>query len=230
VPGYNLTQFQCDSDNQATDADDVKFFIDKVTGVTDIDGSLIKNSSISIRQNIHVSTDAAVNQEGSGFAELHSANAGSPSNTLRDVTFTPIADSVLPDGSVFKGFDGFFGRGQVDATGGAWDGVVTLAITFEPGSGLAPLDLTFTGDTKHDDIGSIGFDEPLDPGALVASVSMELDSTGAWNEVKQFDFSVSGATQPPVPEPSTWAMMLIGFAGLAYAGYSRSKKRRLAVG
>ncbi|MGB7976410.1 MAG: PEPxxWA-CTERM sorting domain-containing protein, partial [Roseiarcus sp.] len=25
----------------------------------------------------------------------------------------------------------------------------------------------------------------------------------------------------PVPEPSTWAMMLIGFAGLGYAGYSR---------
>jgi PEP-CTERM motif len=27
-----------------------------------------------------------------------------------------------------------------------------------------------------------------------------------------------------VPEPSTWAMMLIGFAGLGYAGYRRSRK------
>ena len=27
-----------------------------------------------------------------------------------------------------------------------------------------------------------------------------------------------------VPEPSTWAMMLLGFAGLGYAGYSRSKR------
>jgi hypothetical protein len=26
-----------------------------------------------------------------------------------------------------------------------------------------------------------------------------------------------------VPEPSTWAMMLIGFAGLALAGYRRAK-------
>jgi hypothetical protein len=24
-----------------------------------------------------------------------------------------------------------------------------------------------------------------------------------------------------VPEPSTWAMMLLGFAGLGYAGYRR---------
>jgi PEP-CTERM motif len=28
-----------------------------------------------------------------------------------------------------------------------------------------------------------------------------------------------------VPEPSTWAMMLLGFAGLGFAGYSRTKAR-----
>jgi PEP-CTERM motif len=28
----------------------------------------------------------------------------------------------------------------------------------------------------------------------------------------------------PVPEPSTWAMMLIGFAGLGYAGHRASRK------
>ena len=26
-----------------------------------------------------------------------------------------------------------------------------------------------------------------------------------------------------VPEPSTWAMMLLGFAGLGFAGYRRAK-------
>lgn len=26
-----------------------------------------------------------------------------------------------------------------------------------------------------------------------------------------------------VPEPSTWAMMLVGFAGLGYAGYRRAR-------
>jgi len=29
----------------------------------------------------------------------------------------------------------------------------------------------------------------------------------------------------PVPEPSTWAMMLLGFAGLGFAGYRGAKKR-----
>jgi hypothetical protein len=31
-----------------------------------------------------------------------------------------------------------------------------------------------------------------------------------------------------VPEPSTWGMMLVGFAGLGYAGYRRAKEPRAA--
>jgi threonine/homoserine/homoserine lactone efflux protein len=31
---------------------------------------------------------------------------------------------------------------------------------------------------------------------------------------------------PTVPEPSTWAMMLLGFAGLGYAGYRRARAAR----
>ena len=31
-----------------------------------------------------------------------------------------------------------------------------------------------------------------------------------------------------VPEPSTWALMLLGFAGLGFVAYTRSKKDRLA--
>jgi hypothetical protein len=33
----------------------------------------------------------------------------------------------------------------------------------------------------------------------------------------------------PTPEPSTWAMMLLGFAGLGYAGWRRSAKARPAI-
>jgi PEP-CTERM motif len=31
-----------------------------------------------------------------------------------------------------------------------------------------------------------------------------------------------------VPEPSTWAMMVIGFAGLGFAGYRRAREPRAA--
>src|SRR3984957_15162086 len=38
-------------------------------------------------------------------------------------------------------------------------------------------------------------------------------------------FSLTGAV---VPEPSTWAMMLLGFAGLGFAGYRQARKARPA--
>jgi PEP-CTERM motif len=41
-------------------------------------------------------------------------------------------------------------------------------------------------------------------------------------EMKQFDLSGTST----VPEPSTWAMMLLGFAGLAYAGFRKTKGAR----
>lgn len=224
-PG-NIVTFQCDSDNQATDADDLKLFLDKATGVTNIDGSLDKNSSALVNQNIHITANAAFNQEANGFAELHSANAGSPSNTLTDVTFTPIVPSTIKGQGAFLGFDGFFGRGSVDPIGAAgWDGDVTLVVDLTNGKSF---DIAFTGDKKTDDSGAMGFDELTEPGAFVKSVSMQLDSTGAWNEVKQFDFSVHGAVST-VPEPSTWAMLLLGFAGLGYVAFRQSKKDRLAA-
>jgi hypothetical protein len=38
----------------------------------------------------------------------------------------------------------------------------------------------------------------------------------------------SGPPVEGVPEPSTWAMMLLGFAGLGYAGFMRASKTTLA--
>jgi hypothetical protein len=37
-----------------------------------------------------------------------------------------------------------------------------------------------------------------------------------------------GTTTPGTPEPSTWAMMLLGFAGLGFAGYRRAREPRAA--
>jgi hypothetical protein len=37
------------------------------------------------------------------------------------------------------------------------------------------------------------------------------------------NIAVNGPAVSPIPEPSTWAMMLLGFAGLGFAGYRRNK-------
>ena len=46
--------------------------------------------------------------------------------------------------------------------------------------------------------------------------SLELDIAGTQG---------GGITVGGVPEPSTWAMMLIGFAGLGFVSYRKSKRR-----
>ena len=53
---------------------------------------------------------------------------------------------------------------------------------------------------------------------LTFGYSLVADGSGGFG----FDFAVGGA----VPESSTWAMMLLGFAGLASAGYRRARAGR----
>jgi hypothetical protein len=48
---------------------------------------------------------------------------------------------------------------------------------------------------------------------------------GSFTTLSGHDYS-TGAGVSGVPEPSTWALMLIGFAGLGFAGYRR--RTRLA--
>jgi len=41
-----------------------------------------------------------------------------------------------------------------------------------------------------------------------------------------FDFALGGAVSDTVPESSTWAMMLLGFAGLGFVGSRTSRTAR----
>jgi hypothetical protein len=47
---------------------------------------------------------------------------------------------------------------------------------------------------------------------------------GVWNKKSQGGLSLTAA-----PEPSTWAMMLLGFAGLGFAGYRKARKTATAA-
>jgi hypothetical protein len=77
-----------------------------------------------------------------------------------------------------------------------------------------PFPLGFT------DLQSWTRDANLDPDWL--RVGTDITGQGPFNAV----FSLSGSA---VPEPSTWAMMLLGFAGLGFAGYRHARKARPAT-
>jgi hypothetical protein len=53
--------------------------------------------------------------------------------------------------------------------------------------------------------------------------AVDLSSTSGIKEAKHFE--VSG-----VPEASTWALMLVGFAGLGFAGYRKTRRAILFDG
>jgi hypothetical protein len=69
---------------------------------------------------------------------------------------------------------------------------------------------------------NFGVNNTQDPGYLLSFLTPEkygsvVFTTGS----SDFEFAVTTA----VPEPSTWAMLGIGFAGLAFGGYKRSRDR-----
>jgi hypothetical protein len=66
-------------------------------------------------------------------------------------------------------------------------------------------------------IASLGFT----PGTYVFSWNSSVDSYVVGPAA---DDSITIQVGSAVPEPSTWAMMLIGFAGLGFAGYRASLK------
>ena len=71
--------------------------------------------------------------------------------------------------------------------------------------GLTDADLTFSGDQLFVNYGG---GQSYDP-----------------NSILKIDLVVQGGPNgSPVPEPSTWAMMLLGFAGLGFAGYRRARQ------
>jgi PEP-CTERM motif len=91
------------------------------------------------------------------------------------------------------------------------DGVEVLDVTF---GSLAIAESFF-----RDDVIDLGadFGPNID---LTFGATLTADGPGGFG----FDLAIGGA----VPEPSTWAMMLVGFAGLGFAGH-RSTQRRAAV-
>ena len=62
-------------------------------------------------------------------------------------------------------------------------------------------------------------DDGIEPDWL--RIGTDITHQGPFNAA----FSLSGSV---VPEPSTWAMMLLGFAGLGFAGYRQARKARPA--
>jgi hypothetical protein len=114
----------------------------------------------------------------------------------------------------------YFGRVTIDMTNGTIPGV---SITFP---GLATFNTVLrSGFVGHFFLSAKNrFDQDLflavfpEPGTGFTE-GLEIDGLQVYGRGGPFYLGGVGGLAPTVPEPSTWAMMLLGFAGLGFAGY-----------
>jgi hypothetical protein len=134
---------------------------------------------------------------------------------------------------------------------GTATGVLTLANSYTFGADITAADfisLDYSSSSYSFDIASV--DSPILAGGLNADGS--LNSFGALEILAPTDFPTFGAfngffnvaneaetfnlgsaytftlVSGAVPEPSTWTMMVLGFAGLGYAGYRKARQAAFA--
>ena len=165
------------------------------------------------------------------FADRDSGSGLSFSTDVLSTSFT-VLNSVTPGG--IHPDPNFHTGGNGQVTGEEVEFDVTFATPF-----LLPADHYFfvpqvqldSGDflwlsaTKTipapADLQSWTRDAALEPDWLRVGTDI-VGAVGDPPTITQFNaaFSLSGS---PVPEPSTWAMMLLGFAGLGFAAYRKSR-------
>ena len=110
-----------------------------------------------------------------------------------------------------QGFGGG-GSGLIDI-GGIFTVEVFIAGDWNPGTATGDAYITNLG-AGYSVVDNFVYDSAIN--ATILSVSTgKFDGTNP-----SLGFNLVGSA---VPEPSTWAMMLLGFAGLGYAGYRKTK-------
>ena len=105
---------------------------------------------------------------------------------------------------------------------GTYGGILGTASTISFGNGIfSSLSITAP---------NLGFTQFSSPTLFTGSPSAPLFSTGSFTLINPF-FGNGNLTISPViaavPEPSTWAMMILGFAGVGYMAYRRKSKPAL---
>lgn len=126
-----------------------------------------------------------------------------------DATYELGGFASSPNGYTFS-----FGDGS-DPSAGFLDGKASG--TYAPGQEKSFIFGEYTPDGGVVAPGTYGFDDQLQIFAATPNRPMIGSSSfgGTWQVVS-----------PSVPEPATWAMMFLGFAGLGYAEYRRARSGR----
>jgi hypothetical protein len=173
--------------------DGTKLFLTKAKAATSSTGSVVSADDVNI--SVTGASDFA-----NGYANIKPVKGG----TLTDLIFTPVDDTL---------FDSFSFRGQ------SLSANVTIALTVTDSLGGTQT-FNFSISKANQDFGDLGIISG--DGETIKSVELSLPS--GFKEAKQFQFDclVATASCPNngmgggggIPEPATWALMLVGIGGV----------------
>ena len=193
---------------------DLKFYNSSANhNVTSFVGSVgAEHGGPAVTVDTFVGTDT-----GAGYATIKPHTAG----TLDELLFTPANPLAYSD---------FSFRGQIERAGFSDALTVTVIGCLNVGGVCheeTPQTINLTTDAGPDaDFSRLGIYSTT-PGETIFSVMIQTAQHAYFKEFKQVDFSPAGGGSA-TPEPATWALMLMGVAGVG--AISRRRRREYGTG
>ncbi|CUT12558.1 hypothetical protein BF49_7138 [Bradyrhizobium sp.] len=186
VPVVNTTGDLKVDIGQNNSADEVKVYLDKLTGMT-ITGHIGSQSGTTL---VTFKSDINVDAK-DGFASIDATGNGRSQTPYHDLLITIAAGFTFTD-LVF------------DVLNPSPFTITASNLGFSSLSDLPNGNTEFTALAIH--------------GTNLTSIALHSDL--GFTQIKQFELSGVMAVTA-VPEPTTWAMMLLGFAGVGFLAYRR---------
>jgi hypothetical protein len=175
--------------------------------------------------------DIAYSQTGGAFTNINAllpANFNSQAVGINSTATPWIVGFYQPDSALATSF-GFVDEGGTIITLDPFSSTFTQALGVND---LGEIVGSYVGadGNQHGYIDNNGiftsFDPPGSASTTINGVNGKGDIVGFYTTAND---TVVGFVGTPVPEPSTWAMMLAGFAGLGFLGYRKVRQGKVAA-
>jgi PEP-CTERM motif len=175
--------------------------------------------------------DIAYSQTGGVFTNINAllpANFNSQAVGINSTATPWIVGFYQPDAGLTTSF-GFVDEGGTIQTVDPFGSTFTQALGVNDLGEIVGFYTNGTGQHGYIDNNGVftSFDPPGSASTTINGINDKGDIVGFYTNPATD--TVDGFVGTPVPEPSTWAMMLAGFAGLGFLGYRKVRQGKLVA-